>query len=52
MNVEEFRRLGHELIDWIADYREKAYRGDLPVMRNVVPGSIKRALPTAPPIAP
>jgi aromatic-L-amino-acid decarboxylase len=49
MNVEEFRRLGHELIDWIADYREKAYRGDLPVMRNVAPGAVKRALPASPP---
>jgi len=49
MDVEEFRRLGHELIDWIADYREKAYRGDLPVMRNVAPGAVKRALPASPP---
>lgn len=50
MNVEEFRRLGHELIDWIADYREKAYRGDFPVMRNVAPGAVKRALPASPPV--
>jgi len=50
MNVDEFRRLGHELIDWIADYREKAYRGELPVMRNIAPGSVKRALPAGPPI--
>src|ERR1700704_2905935 len=52
MDVEEFRRLGHELIDWIADYREKAYRGDFPVMRNVAPGTVKRALPAAPPTEP
>lgn len=52
MNVEEFRRLGHELIDWIADYREKAYRGDLPVMRNIDPGTVKRALPAGPPVEP
>jgi aromatic-L-amino-acid/L-tryptophan decarboxylase len=49
MNVDEFRRLGHELIDWIADYREKACRGDFPVMRNVAPGAVKRALPASPP---
>jgi aromatic-L-amino-acid decarboxylase len=52
MDIEEFRRLGHELIDWIADYREKAYRGDFPVLRNVPPGTVKRALPAAPPVEP
>ena len=52
MDIEEFRRLGHELIDWIADYREKAYRGDFPVLRNVAPGTVKRALPAAPPVEP
>lgn len=49
MDVEEFRRRGHELIDWIADYREKAYAGQLPVLRSVAPGSVKQALPAAPP---
>jgi aromatic-L-amino-acid decarboxylase len=52
MDIEEFRRRGHELIDWIADYREKAYRGDFPVLRNVAPGTVKRALPVAPPVEP
>jgi len=52
MNVDEFRRFGHELIDWIADYREKGYRGELPVMPNIAPGTVKRALPEAPPMAP
>ncbi len=52
MNVEEFRRIGHELIDWIADYREKTYRGELPVMSRVAPGAVTRALPTAPPEKP
>jgi aromatic-L-amino-acid decarboxylase len=52
MNTDEFRRLGHELIDWIADYREKAYRGDLPVMRNLTPGTVKRALAASPPDSP
>ena len=27
MTPEEFRRAGHELIDWIADYRERVARG-------------------------
>jgi aromatic-L-amino-acid/L-tryptophan decarboxylase len=52
VNVDEFRRLGHELIDWIADYREKAYRGDFPVMRNLAPGTVKRALPAVAPVEP
>ncbi len=52
MDIEEFRRRGHELIDWIADYRQKAYRGELPVVRNVAPGSVKRALPASPPHEP
>ena len=52
MDTEEFRRLGHELIDWIADYREKATRGDYPVLRNVAPGTVKSALPASPPAEP
>jgi aromatic-L-amino-acid/L-tryptophan decarboxylase len=52
MDIEEFRRLGHELIDWIADYRQKACRGDYPVLRNPLPGSVKRALPASPPVEP
>src|SRR3569833_209096 len=52
MDTDDFRRFGHELIDWIADYREKATRGELPVLRNVTPGAVKRALPAAPPVEP
>jgi aromatic-L-amino-acid decarboxylase len=52
MDTKEFRRLGHELIDWIADYREKATHGELPVLRNVTPGAVKSALPAAPPVEP
>jgi aromatic-L-amino-acid decarboxylase len=52
MDIEEFRRRGHELIDWIADYRQKAGRGDFPVIANVSPGTVKRALPAIPPAEP
>src|SRR5882757_7283947 len=52
MNVEDFRRFGHELIDWIADYREKAYGGEFPVMTRVAPGAVRAGLPAAPPDAP
>lgn len=52
MNIEEFRRFGHELIDWIADYREKAQAGEFPVMTRVAPGALKAQLPGTPPDAP
>ncbi len=47
MTPEEFRRAGHALIDWIADYRTGIEA--LPVMAQVEPGEIKASLPTAPP---
>lgn len=50
MTPEEFRKYGHEIIDWIADYREKV--GDYPVMSKIQPGSIRTALPPAPPETP
>ncbi len=50
MSPEEFRRLGHELIDRIADYR--AGVAARPVMSQVVPGSIRAALPKSAPAAP
>jgi aromatic-L-amino-acid/L-tryptophan decarboxylase len=50
MTPEEFRRLGHQVVDWVADYRERA--GRLPVMSQVSPGAIKAQLPASPPPAP
>lgn len=47
MTPDEFRRFGHALIDWVADYRERV--GALPVMSQVAPGDIKRHLPSSPP---
>ncbi len=47
MSPEEFRRLGHELIDRIADYR--AGVANLPAMSQVKPGAIRAALPKAAP---
>jgi aromatic-L-amino-acid/L-tryptophan decarboxylase len=52
MNVEDFRRFGHELIDWIADYREQVHAGELPIMARVAPGALKARLPAAAPDAP
>ncbi len=43
MDTEEFRRLGHRVIDWIADYR--ATIADRPVAPLTEPGSVRRQLP-------
>ena len=50
MTPEEFRKAGHTLIDWIADYRARV--GDFPVMSRSAPGEIKAALPAHPPATP
>jgi aromatic-L-amino-acid decarboxylase len=47
MDSETFRRLGHELVDWVADYRERT--PSLPVMSQVRPGDVRSRLPAAPP---
>jgi aromatic-L-amino-acid decarboxylase len=47
MDAQEFRRIGHQLIDWVADYREGMER--LPVMSQVLPGAIRAAFPAEPP---
>jgi len=44
MPPEEFRRAGHEVVDWIADYL--AGVGEYPVAPNVRPGEIADSLPT------
>lgn len=46
---EEFRRLAHEVSDWIADYLRDV--ADLPVYPSVEPGALRRSLPAAPPDA-
>ena len=50
MTPEEFRRLGHQIIDRIADYR--ATVAERPVMARTAPGEIKAALPADPPQSP
>jgi len=48
MDPTEFRKLGHELIDWVADYRERI--GDRPVMSRAQPGEVAAQLPAEPPL--
>lgn len=43
MTADEFRRYGHQLIDWIADYRSRVE--ELPVLSQSKPGELRAALP-------
>jgi aromatic-L-amino-acid decarboxylase len=47
MDDREFRRLGHALVDWLADHRERI--ASLPVMSPCEPGAIRARFPAAPP---
>ena len=47
MNSDQFRRHGHELVEWIADYLEHSDKH--PVLSRVKPGDITRALPVCAP---
>jgi len=50
MDIESFRRDGHLLIDWIAEYLAHPER--YPVLAQVEPGQVRRALPEEPPEKP
>jgi aromatic-L-amino-acid decarboxylase len=47
MTPEQFRQHGRAVVDWIADYYERIET--LPVLSQVEPGQIRRALPTQAP---
>src|SRR4051794_6595452 len=47
MTPEEFRAAGHQIVDWIADYR--ATVSARPVMARTAPGDITQQLPARPP---
>jgi aromatic-L-amino-acid decarboxylase len=47
MDGDEFRRLGHRLVDWVADYRQRLE--SLPVMSTARPGAIKARFASSPP---
>ena len=44
---DDFRRQGHALIDWIAEYHEQVEQ--YPVLSQVQPGDIRAQLPDHPP---
>jgi aromatic-L-amino-acid decarboxylase len=47
MTPEEFRRYGHAMIDWIADYHARIE--SFPVLSQVKPGEVRARLPGEPP---
>ncbi|OGU54828.1 MAG: amino acid decarboxylase [Ignavibacteria bacterium RBG_13_36_8] len=47
MPPEEFRRYGHKLVDWIADFFSNI--DEIPVLPKVKPGDIRSKLPVSPP---
>ena len=47
MDSDEFRRHGHALVDWIADYLETPEH--YPVLARVTPGALREALPASAP---
>jgi aromatic-L-amino-acid decarboxylase len=47
MTPDEFRRHGHAMVDWIADYYSRVE--SFPVLSQVKPGEIRASLPANPP---
>ena len=47
MKNDDFRRSGHQFVDWIADYFENVEK--FPVIPALEPGDIKRKIPAVPP---
>jgi aromatic-L-amino-acid decarboxylase len=47
MDTKEFKKYGHEFVDWIAEYMENIET--LPVMSRVKPGEIRARIPIVPP---
>ena len=47
MTPDEFRRHGHAVVDWIADYHSRIE--SFPVFSQVKPGEIRASLPATPP---
>ena len=47
MDPEEFRRQGHAVVDWIAEYYKRVE--SFPVLSQVAPGEIRASLPTQAP---
>jgi len=49
MDPEEFRKHGHAVVDWIAEYYKRVE--SLPVLSQVRPGEVRSSLPAEAPQA-
>ena len=49
MKPDEFRRAGHEAVEWVADYLERVET--YPVLSTAEPGAVRALLPPHPPEA-
>ena len=47
MTPEEFRRYGHMVVDWVAEYMENVEK--YPVLSRLAPGEVRAKLPAEPP---
>lgn len=47
MEPSEFRKHGHDVVDWVADYLENPEKW--PVLPEVRPGDVRQSLPQSPP---
>ena len=47
MPAEEFRKYGHQVVDWMADYFKNVE--DYPVLSQLQPGDVKSKIPIEPP---
>jgi aromatic-L-amino-acid decarboxylase len=50
MTSDEFRRRGHELVEWVARYLDEVET--FPVLATVAPGDVRGRLPASPPAGP
>ena len=50
LTPEEFRRVGHATVDWVASYLERL--PDFPVLARTAPGAVRAALPAQAPEQP
>ena len=48
LDHQQFRKYGHELVDWLADYMDQVE--SYPVVSPVKPGEIKSQIPESPPV--
>jgi aromatic-L-amino-acid/L-tryptophan decarboxylase len=48
MSPEDFRRHGHAVVDWIADYYSRIE--SVPVLSRAEPGQVRASLPAQPPV--